>query len=256
MVPLPVPSSHCHRRVQLLHSTPAVQEESCTVALSRVSIDAVHLGLNCNQLAKGQQQDPKISACRTFITSLKWKDVSVDEAGTTCGFQPPSVVTFQPHPQLVPSLLISDSTPSEAEICLAKDWVRYCTACQTSKIQLHTEMGPRSFHQPKRRFTHIHVDIMGPLPLSEGHRYLFTIVGRPTRCSTCATALLSGWILRFSIPTHITSDQGTLFTSQLWMSLGQLLGTSIHHTTAYNPEANSMVESFYRNPESCPDVSM
>ncbi|XP_037782243.1 uncharacterized protein LOC119578717 [Penaeus monodon] len=66
-------------------------------------------------------------------------------------------------------------------------------------------------------------------------------------CSAfCAAALLSGWISRFGIPAHITSDRGTSFTSQLWTSLGQLLGTPIYHTTAYNPEANSMVERFHR----------
>ncbi|XP_037774712.1 uncharacterized protein LOC119571509 [Penaeus monodon] len=37
-----------------------------------------------------------------------------------------------------------------------------------------------------------------------------------------------------------------LFTSQLWTSLGQLLDTSIHHTTAYNLAANGMVERFHR----------
>ncbi|XP_037774983.1 uncharacterized protein LOC119572013 [Penaeus monodon] len=64
--------------------------------------------------------------------------------------------------------------------------------------------------------------------------------------ASCATALLSGWISRFGSLAHITSDRGTSLTSQLWMSLGQLLGTTIHHTTAYNPEANSMVELFHR----------
>ncbi|XP_076044685.1 uncharacterized protein LOC143027300 [Oratosquilla oratoria] len=48
------------------------------------------------------------------------------------------------------------------------------------------------------------------------------------------------------LPEHITSDRGTTFTSKLWTSLGQLLGTSVHHTTAYNPEANGMVERFHR----------
>ncbi|XP_076065291.1 uncharacterized protein LOC143039300 [Oratosquilla oratoria] len=58
--------------------------------------------------------------------------------------------------------------------------------------------------------------------------------------------MLSGWISRFDIPEHITSDRSTTFTSQLWTSLGQLLGTSVHHTTAYNTEANGMVERFHR----------
>ena len=34
---------------------------------------------------------------------------------------------------------------------------------------------------PNRRFGSIHVDIVGPLPESEGMKYLFTIVDRFTR---------------------------------------------------------------------------
>ncbi|XP_076029133.1 uncharacterized protein LOC143017980 [Oratosquilla oratoria] len=67
--------------------------------------------------------------------------------------------------------------------------------------------------------------------------------------SSCTGALLSGCISRFGIPEHITSARGTIFMSQLWTSLGQLLGTSFHHTTAYNPEANGMVERFHRTPK-------
>ncbi|XP_076053647.1 uncharacterized protein LOC143032653 [Oratosquilla oratoria] len=139
------------------------------------------------------------------------------------------------------------------------------------------EMGPEPFHQPQRRFAHIHVDILGPIPPSAEHRYLFTIIDRSTSWSeaipmpdatstSCTAALLSGWISRFGIPEHITSDRGTTFqisrfgipehitsdsgttfTSQLWTSLGQLLGTSVHHTTAYNAEANgTKVGRFHR----------
>jgi hypothetical protein len=34
---------------------------------------------------------------------------------------------------------------------------------------------------PNHRFSHVHVDLVGPLPTSvEGFRYLFTLVDRPT----------------------------------------------------------------------------
>ncbi|KAK3893046.1 hypothetical protein Pcinc_003124 [Petrolisthes cinctipes] len=117
--------------------------------------------------------------------------------------------------------------------------------------------GLGAFHQPQRRFAHIHVDVVCPLPPSEGHRYLFTIIDRSTRwpeaipmtnatSAFCTAALLSRWISRFSIPEHITSDRGTTFTSQLWTSLGQLIGATVHHTTACNPKANGIVERFHR----------
>ncbi|XP_068218482.1 uncharacterized protein [Palaemon carinicauda] len=63
---------------------------------------------------------------------------------------------------------------------------------------------------------------------------------------SCTSALLSGWIARFGIPEHITSDRVTTVTSQFWTTLANLLGITLHQTTAYSPAANGMVERFHR----------
>ena len=65
--------------------------------------------------------------------------------------------------------------------------------------------------------------------------------------TTCAEALLSSWISRFGVPDDITTDRGPAFLSELWASLAQLMGTSLHSTTAYNPAANRMVERSHRS---------
>ncbi|ROT85277.1 Transposon Ty3-G Gag-Pol polyprotein [Penaeus vannamei] len=137
-----------------------------------------------------------------------------------------------------------------------KQWARCCVACQMSKVSRHTESGTGEFRQPMRRFGHLHVDVVGPLPPSDGAQYLFTATERSTRwpeaipmqhttARDCAEALLHGWISRFGVPDDIT-DRGPAFTSQLWTSLGELMGSTIHHTTSYNPEANGMVERSHR----------
>jgi hypothetical protein len=70
---------------------------------------------------------------------------------------------------------------------------------------------------PERRFSHIHVDLIGPLPPSQGCPHIFTMVDRTTRrreavplstitAAACAEALCSAWICRFGIPHTITSD--------------------------------------------------
>lgn len=244
-------------------------------ALSRVPIDAVQLGLDYNRLAEVQRADPETAACRTSVTSLSWQDIPMCSDGTTilC-----DVSTGRPRPWIPASLrrhvfdlihgLAHPSRRATARLLKqkfvwhgisrdSKNWVRACTACQTTKVQRHTETGPASFPQPRRRFGHIHVDVVGPLPPSEGYRYLFTIMDRSTRwpeavpmvdatAASCSAALLSGWVSRFGVPDHITSDRGPSFTSQLWTSMGELLGVGIHHTTAYNPEANGLVERFHR----------
>ena len=65
--------------------------------------------------------------------------------------------------------------------------------------------------------------------------------------ASCATGLLSTWVSRFGVPEHITSDRGSSFISLLWTSLKKLLGSTNHHTTAYNPKANRMVERLHRS---------
>ena len=139
----------------------------------------------------------------------------------------------------------------------AKNWTRACQSCQRAKIHRHTESGIGSFPQPSRRFGHVHVDIVGPLPPSQNFKYLFTIIDRSTRwpeaipmvdasTESCVAALINHWIARFGLPDLITSDRGTVFTSTLWSSVANALGFRTQTTTSYNPEANGMVERLHR----------
>jgi len=136
-------------------------------------------------------------------------------------------------------------------------WAKECLACQRSKVHRHVHLQPEVIPVPNRRFSHLHVDIVGPLPRSEGFSYLFTVVDRTTRwpeaiplaavsTADCAAALFRGWIQRFGVPDTITSDRGAQFTSSLWSSLCSFL--SIRHipTTAYHPQANGLVERLHR----------
>ncbi|XP_068207580.1 uncharacterized protein [Palaemon carinicauda] len=56
----------------------------------------------------------------------------------------------------------------------------------------------------------------------------------------CTSAVLSG----IGIPEHKTSESGTKFTSPL-TSLVNLLGITLHLTTAYNPAAKGMIDRFH-----------
>ena len=138
-----------------------------------------------------------------------------------------------------------------------REWAHSCVACQRSKVHRHTKSSIKEFPQPHRRFSHIHVDVVEPLPTSNGCRYLFTVIDRSTRwpeaipmeyetAASCASALLHSWIARFGLREHITSDRGSAFISGLWSSLANLLGVQLHFTTAYHPQSNGMVESYHR----------
>ena len=143
---------------------------------------------------------------------------------------------------------------------LSKDvtlWSRECLNCQQSKIHQHVRLRAAEIPMPARRFEHVHVDLVGPLPASHGFTHLFTIIDRSTRwceavplmttsTTDCAAALFHGWISRFGVPQSITSDRGAQFTSAIWSSLCNVLNINHRQTSAYHPQANGLVERMHR----------
>ena len=139
-------------------------------------------------------------------------------------------------------------------------WVIECHHCQSSKIQNHTKAPLKHFSVPEKRFSHINIDIVGPLPFSSGFTYLLTIIDRNTRwpeaiplrgitTPECVHALITGWIARFGVPGDISSDRGSHSTSSLWSEIAARLGVKFHryhHTSAYHPQANGMIELFHQ----------
>lgn len=99
--------------------------------------------------------------------------------------------------------------------------------------------------------------MVGPLPISDGYRYLLTCIDRFSRwptaipladieAKTVAKALLNSWIANFGVPHEITTDQGRQFESQLFNELAKMCGTKHIRTTAYHPQANGIIERFHR----------
>lgn len=136
-------------------------------------------------------------------------------------------------------------------------WTRACTQCQRAKVTRHTNAPVLSFKPPDARFDVVHLDIVGPLPSSQGYRYLLTCVDRFTRwpeafplmditAESVARAFVLGWIARFGVPSTLITDRGRQFESNLWSQLSSLFGIHRQRTTAYHPAANSMVEHFHR----------
>ena len=126
---------------------------------------------------------------------------------------------------------------------LAKEvsqWARECVACQRSKVVRHVSLPPAAFVIPSRRFQHVHVDLVGPLPMSQGKSYIFTIIDRTSRwaeavplaetsAASCAAALCAVWVCRFGVPeTRLSLQTGG---HSLLQQCGQLyVPCSVQHT--------------------------
>ncbi|GBN42702.1 hypothetical protein AVEN_52566-1 [Araneus ventricosus] len=88
-------------------------------------------------------------------------------------------------------------------------------SCQQAKVSRHTRSKLSDFVPPSTRFEHAHIDLVGPLPPSEGFRYCLTCVDRFSKwpevfplvdisANTIATTFYSGWISRFGPPLRLT----------------------------------------------------
>ena len=60
-------------------------------------------------------------------------------------------------------------------------WTRTCLQCQRSKVQRHTVTPLSTFTPPGCRFERVHIDLVGPLPPSDGFTYMLTCIDRFTR---------------------------------------------------------------------------
>ncbi len=137
-------------------------------------------------------------------------------------------------------------------------WCRDCQECQRRKVTRQPVAATQAIAVSEKRFSHINVDLVGPLPTSpEGFKYIFTIIDRSSRwleavsvknmeATTAADTLVAGWICRFGGPSAVTSDSGTQFTSVVWEALCMRLGIKHITTTAFHPCSNGMVERAHR----------
>ncbi|BHF59507.1 hypothetical protein SprV_0100246600 [Sparganum proliferum] len=138
-----------------------------------------------------------------------------------------------------------------------KAWTRSCLCCQRNKVQRHNKSPSGTFPSPDARFNHVYLDVVGPLPPSNGYNHLLTCVDRYTRwpeaiplpnvqAETIVKAFVSRWVVIFRAPSMITTDRGAQFESTLFQTLLNYLGCTRIRTTAYHPAANGMVERFHR----------
>ncbi|KAJ8394428.1 hypothetical protein AAFF_G00046390 [Aldrovandia affinis] len=240
--------------------------------LSRAVVGAVQLGLDYSHMATDQASDPTVQTLKTMDTGLRLEEVAFGDTGATllCDIstgQPRPVVPVswrRPVFEAVHGLSHPGRKPSVRLVAakfvwhgLRKDvkaWVDTCTACQRAKVHRHIKAPLERFSVPERRFDHVNVDLVGPLPPSHGYTYLFTMVDRTTRwpeavpsLSTTSADLArhssgrgsSGSALRLTSP--LTAARSSL------RSCGVLWRRAWGLNSTYHPQANGLCERFHRS---------
>ncbi|BHF70280.1 hypothetical protein SprV_0301333000 [Sparganum proliferum] len=242
-------------------------------ALSRPSIAHLQLSPGIDLAEMAAEQRRVGSPCDEDVSGLQLQELPLTTGNGTilCDISTPSHRPFVPpslrrkvfslHNLSHPGSRATDKLVSDRFVWpgMHKDlkaWTRACLGCQRNKVQRHNKSPIGTFPTPDARFSHIHLDIVGPLPLSNGCSYLLTCVDRFSRwpeaiplpgvaAPTVVKAFLSRWVAIFGAPSTITTDRGAQFESNLFQSLLSFLGCTRIRTTAYHPAANGMVERFH-----------
>ncbi|GFV91956.1 transposon Tf2-6 polyprotein [Trichonephila clavipes] len=243
--------------------------------LSRVSAITFPSQIDYDCIAETQQTDQELHTLIPSGTSLELKKVTFPNSSTEimCDLSMGTARPYIPkqHRQDVFSAMHNLSHPGiRRSVHLMKQrfvwpsissdvakWARHCLACQKSKIHRHTRSPLSSFQEPSQRFDHVHLDLIGPLPPSNGYTYCLTMIDRFSKwpeaqplkditAETVAEAFFSSWVSRFGTPAILTTDRGRQFESSLFKALSKLLGVQKCRTTGYHPQANGMIEELHR----------
>ncbi len=98
-------------------------------------------------------------------------------------------------------------------------WCRDCVQYSRGKVTFQEKTAVKPIAVPAAKFWHVHVDLVGPLPVAaSGEAYLLTVIDRCTRwpeavplrgisVQECADAFLSGWVARHGVPHTVTTDR-------------------------------------------------
>ncbi len=134
-------------------------------------------------------------------------------------------------------------------------FVNACTACNTSKSPRQLPAGLlQPLPIPQRPWSHIVIDFVTDLPISQSNTNLLTVIDRfskacrliplpklPTAFETAE--ILCNNVFRFyGLPEDIVSDRGPQFTSRVWSSFFKKLNVNISLTSSYHPQSNGQTE--------------
>lgn len=143
------------------------------------------------------------------------------------------------------------------------EYVLACSVCARAKASHQPPIGLlRPLPTPGRPWSHIGVDFVTGLPVSDGMTTILTIVDRfskaahfvglPKLPSAHETAvLLTNHVFRLhGIPLDIVSDRGPQFISQVWKAFCHALGATVSLSSGFHPQTNGQTERANQDLES------
>jgi len=137
-------------------------------------------------------------------------------------------------------------------------FLKLCTTCQLKKKNETPDPTEKYATQVEAPFTHLGLDIIGPLPITErNNQYIIVVVdyftkwveAEPTATVTAKDVVyfLTKVFARHGTPSVITTDNGTQFSADYTKIFLDLYDVYIRFITTYHPESNGLTENRNRD---------
>lgn len=135
-------------------------------------------------------------------------------------------------------------------------FLKSCKVCLKFKPARCAKAPILKYPEVTRPFQRVHLDLIGPLPVSDhGHRYILTVIDSFTRygiaaplktksAKEVAEAYVRQVISIFGTPESVVSDNGGEFLAEVFQGVQTILGIKHSTVTPYHPAANGMAERF------------
>lgn len=138
-----------------------------------------------------------------------------------------------------------------------KKYIGHCLSCLSQKKVPRAPYHPiSSWHKPDHPFSTIHMDVLGPLPVSNDYKYILLIVDAYSKyClfyplkrqdSDELKRAVSNAVSLFGAPKLIVCDRGRMFESASFQNLVSDIGSEIHYVTPEMHSENGQVERYCR----------
>ena len=133
-------------------------------------------------------------------------------------------------------------------------YCRSCHVCNTTNMPSHKRPLPLEPFDPVSFFDErVHVDLLGPLPLSEGSKYLLVCIDAFSKLvelvpipnkemETVSTAFFDHWICRHGICKQLHSDLGKEFANSMFTSLTSRFKFTQSFSSVSHPQSNGQAE--------------
>jgi Integrase zinc binding domain len=276
-LPLPLPESPPHVRVDASHLRMGVQPDAISIDMAYAADEVLPQALQLEELIAEQAQDVE---CREFADLCGQNTVfDHNDAGLLVLKAPldgseqivvpaalrPRLLHLEQYPRVAGHPGVSRMFRSlrrryfwrNMSADVTETFIQ-CAVCSKNRIHERKRTSFLKLFPASEPLEYVSFDILGPLPKTEhGNRFLLVITDRfskltrtvPLRTISAfvvAKAFCEHWVFVYGPPIYALTDNGAQFSAKFFLAVCRELGVSKVFTTAYHPQTNGQVERYNR----------